>query len=350
MSPDAIGARGDVVPEGVTMRAAVMTDYKTDLEVRDVPAPEPKPGEVLVRVAGAGLCHSDLHLIEGEIPIIPGFPWILGHEVTGWVEVPDPQAPDFERGHPVAIFGGWGCGHCSTCLAGEEQLCDTTRWVGIGRPGGFAEFVVVPSRHLVSLGDLDPAGSAPLTDAALTPYRAVRKTLPRLVPGTTAVVIGGGGLGQFGVEMLRELSPARIVVVEPSPTHAEVVSQLGAAEVHHPDDDALTGLEGKAAAVIDFVGSDQTLALAARLAAPRGRVVMVGIAGGTLPMTFFSPRTEVEVSTSYWGNRNELEQVIALAAEGRITPRVHEVDLAAVNSAIADLRSGSVEGRIVLVP
>lgn len=333
------------------MRAALMTGYKEPLEVRDVPVPDPGPGEVLVRVAGAGLCHSDLHLVDGEIEVIPSFPWVLGHEVAGTVEAPGPGVRGLAHGDPVAVFGGWGCGACAICLSGEEQLCDTLRWMGIGRPGGFAEYVLVPSpRHLVPLGDLDPVSSAPLTDAALTPYRAVLKARPRLVPGTTAVVIGGGGLGQFAVQMLRELTPSRVVVVEPSASHREIVLELGAAQAVDPQDDALGALDRGAAAVLDLVGSEATLSLAARLAAPRGLVVLVGIAGGALPVTFFSPATEVEVTTSYWGSRNELAQVVALAQAGRLTSRVHEVDLLAVNTAMGDLRAGRVEGRVVLVP
>ncbi len=335
------------------MRAAVLPDFKAPLEIQDVPVPDPGPGEVLIRVAGAGLCHSDLHLVDGEISgLPPRMPWILGHEVTGYVEAPGAGVARFEHGQPVAVFGGWGCGACQVCLRGEEQLCGTPMAMGIQRPGGFAEFVVVPSaRHLVPLGDLDPVSSAPLTDAALTPYRAVRKALPRLVPGTTAVVIGAGGLGQFGVQMLRVLSPARIVVIEPLQEHHHVARELGADLVLRPDDEeSLTALRRSAAVVLDFVGSDATLATAARLAAPSGLLVVVGIAGGTLPFSFFSPAYEVEVTTSMWGSRSELEQVVALAAAGRITSRTHEVDLAAVNSAITDLRAGNVTGRIVLVP
>src|SRR6478672_12775131 len=278
------------------MRAALLPDYKADLVIDDVPVSDPGPGEVLVRVAGAGLCHSDLHLVAGEVPVLPTFPWILGHEVSGYVEALGPGAHGFEHGEPVAVYGGWGCGMCRLCLGGEEQLCATTSWVGIGQPGGFAEFLVVPSpRHLVPLGDLDPVSSAPLTDAALTPYRAVRRCLPRLVPGTTAIVIGAGGLGQYAVQLLRELSAARVVAVEPSAARRATALELGA-----------------------------HLAL--------------------------TPADEVRVSGSMWGTRTELGEVIELARAGRLTSRVHERDLAAVNTAMHDLARGDVDGRIVLVP
>ena len=275
------------------MRAALLDGYRTDLEVRDLPVPEPGPGQVLVRVGGAGLCHSDLHLADGDIPVLPSFPWVLGHEVAGWVEALGRGVRGVSHGEPVAIFGGWGCGTCRVCVGGNEQLCNTTSWLGIGHPGGFARYVVAPVRHLVPLGSLDPVAGAPLTDAALTPYRAVRKALPRLVPGSTAVVIGCGGLGQMAVQLL---------------------------------------------------------AMAGSLAGVGGLVVILGIAGGSLPVSFFAPTAEVEVTTSYWGNRAELEQVIALAQAGRISVPVHEMDLAAVNIAMKQLRAGEVDGRIVLIP
>jgi alcohol dehydrogenase, propanol-preferring len=335
------------------MRAAVLPDLKAPLEIRDVPVTEPGPGEVLVRVAGAGLCGSDLHLMDGALSgLPPRLPWILGHEVTGYVEALGPGAGGFGHEQPVAVFAGWGCGVCDECARGEEQLCIRPQSLGVHRPGGFAEYVVVPStRHLVALGDLDPVSSAPLTDAALTPYRAVRKGLSRLVPGTTAVVIGAGGLGQYALQLLRTLTPARVVVVEPLRLHHDIALELGADRVLRPDDEeSLRQLKCSAAVVLDLVGNDSSLATAARLAARGGLVVLVGMAGGTLPFRFSSTASEVVVTTSHGGTRQELAEVIDLAASGRLTSRTHEVDLAGVNAAITDLRAGELAGRVVLVP
>ena len=333
------------------MRAALLPDYKADLVIDEVPVPDPGPGEVLVRVAGAGLCHLDLHLAAGDVPVLPRFPWILGHEVTGWVEALGPGAHGFEHGEPVAVHGGWGCGMCRLCLSGEEQLCATTSWVGVGQPGGYAEYLVVPApRHLVPLGDLDPISSAPLTDAALTAYRAVRRALPRLVPGTTAVVIGAGGVGQYAVQMVRELSPADVVVLEPAETRRTAALELGATAALHPDDNAVPDLDGGAAAVLDLVGSEQSLALAGRLAAAKAEVVVVGLGRGTLPVGPLTAAPEVRIGGSLWGSRTELGEVVELARTGRLTTRVHERDLSAVNTAMRDLAGGEVDGRIVLVP
>ncbi len=332
------------------MRAAVLEDYKTDLVVRDLPVPDPGPGQVLVKVAACGLCHSDLHLRDGEVPMIPSFPWVLGHEIAGWVEAGGPGADAPEHGAPVVVFGGWGCGRCRVCLSGAEQLCAATGWVGIGRPGGFAEYVLVPAaRHLVPLGDLDPVLSAPLADAALTPYRAVRGVLPRLVPGTTAVVLGAGGLGQFAVQLLRLLSPATVVVVDPDEDKRSQAVALGAAEAWSPEE-VPEAARGTAAAVLDVVGSDSSLRQAAELLGRAGALVIVGLAGGSLPVSFLGLPPEAVVTTSYWGSRVELEEVVALATAGHLVQTVHEVDLAAVNSAMTALRTGQVAGRTVLVP
>ena len=340
------------------MRAARLYGWKEDFKVEEVPTPEPGPGEVLVRIGGAGLCHSDLHIWSGELEAM-GFelPIILGHENAGWVEALGPGASGFESGEPVVVMGGWGCGQCTVCLGGEEQLCDVMRWGGIGRAGGYAEYLVVPStRHLVRLGDVDPAEAAPLADAALTPYRAVKRALPRLVPGTTAVTIGVGGLGQCGLQFLKGLSPAKVVAVDTSPTKQDIAEELGADVVVDPlapDAEeriaAAVGPNG-AAAVFDYVGSDSTLALAARTVGRKGLLSVVGLAGGTLPWSFLGLATEATVMSSMWGSRNELAEVVALAAQGDVSLVVEQVPLDDVNEAFGRLRRGEVGGRLVLVP
>lgn len=332
------------------MRAAVLEDYKSDLVLRDLPVPDPGPGEVLVRVAGVGLCHSDLHLRDGEVPMIPSFPWVLGHEIAGRVEATGPGVEPIEHGLPVLVYGGWGCGRCRPCLTGAEQLCDTSRWVGIGRPGGYAEYVVVPAaRHLVPLGDLDPVVSAPLADAALTPYHAIRVAGDRLRPGSTAVVLGAGGLGQFAVQLLSILSATRVVVVDTDEAKRSQAVALGASLALHPDE-VTASMAHTADVVLDIVGSDATLRLGAELLARQGALVIVGLGGGAVPVSFLGTPPEAVVTSSYWGTRTELEEVVALATAGRLVHTVHEVDLAGVNTAMADLREGRVAGRVVLVP
>ncbi len=337
------------------MRAAQLVEYGKPLEIREIPDPEPGPGEVLVRIGGSGACHSDLHVIGGEMPMLPGLPWTLGHENAGWVEALGPGVEGVEIGSPVAVFGGWGCGRCRFCLSGQEQVCNTLLWGGIGSPGGYAEYLVVPSsRHLVPLGDLDPATAAPLTDAGLTPYHAVRHALPLLVPGTTAVVIGVGGLGHFGLQFLRELSPARLVAVDVAESKRSLALELGADLALDPASDDVAaavqdGGEG-AAAVFDFVGADATLATAAACVGRQGMVVLVGLAGGSLPYSFMGMPSESVVRGSTWGTRNELEEVLALAAADRLSFHVETHPLDAINDVFHRLEAGDIVGRAVLVP
>jgi propanol-preferring alcohol dehydrogenase len=240
------------------MKAARLHEFGGDFVIEDVPTPSPKAGEVLIRVGGAGACHSDLHVKTGEIPGL-ATPLLMGHENAGWVETLGSGVEGLAPGDPVAVFGGWGCGRCRFCLGGQEQLCDTFRWGGMGPAGGYAEYLLVPSsRHLLPIGDLDPVLAAPLTDAALTPYAAVKKVLPKLVPGSTAVLIGAGGLGQYAVQFLRLLTEATVVVVDTSADKRASAQALGADHVIDPADDQalnqikdIAGGEG-AAAVLDL--------------------------------------------------------------------------------------------------
>jgi propanol-preferring alcohol dehydrogenase len=246
---------------------------------------------------------------------------------------------------------------CRLCLGGEEQLCDVTKWGGIGSAGGYAELMVVPSpRHLVRLTELEPAMAAPLADAALTPYRAVKKVLDRLVPGSTAVTIGVGGLGQFGLELLKTLSQAKVVAIDTLPSKRALASELGADLVLDPmaadpgvEIAAFTGGEG-ASAVLDFVGSDVTMRTAVGAVGRKGIVVLVGLAGGSAPFSFFSMAGEAELTSSYWGSRNELAEVIALAERGRLHGHVERHGLGEINEVFGRLQQGEIDGRAVLVP
>ena len=209
------------------MRALRLPRWHSEPELADVPTPEPGPGEVVVRIGGAGACHSDLHLMhdftEGVVPWGP--PFTLGHENAGWVEALGPGVSDLEVGEPVAVYGPWGCGRCHSCLTGAENYCERQSELaaaggGLGFDGGMAPYMLVPrSRWLVPLGDLSPVEAAPLTDAGLTPYHAIVRSLHLLRPGSVSVVIGVGGLGLMAVQILRALSSATtIIAVDTRPT------------------------------------------------------------------------------------------------------------------------------------
>ena len=184
------------------MKAYRLVAWQQPPELRDVSVPEPAPDEVLIKVGGAGACHTDLHLMDRPEHVDPleRPPFTLGHENAGWVEAVGAGVTAYLPGDAVAVYGAWGCGRCAPCRQGSEMLCERLDEVGsygggLGRDGGMAEFMLVPStRLLVPLGDLDPRDAAPLTDAALTPYHALKSALPLLRPGTWALVIGVGGL------------------------------------------------------------------------------------------------------------------------------------------------------------
>jgi propanol-preferring alcohol dehydrogenase len=338
------------------MKAARLHEFGGDFVIEDVPTPSPKAGEVLIRVGGAGACHSDLHVKTGEIPGL-ATPLLMGHENAGWVETLGSGVEGLAPGDPVAVFGGWGCGRCRFCLGGQEQLCDTFRWGGMGPAGGYAEYLLVPSsRHLLPIGDLDPVLAAPLTDAALTPYAAVKKVLPKLVPGSTAVLIGAGGLGQYAVQFLRLLTEATVVVVDTSADKRASAQALGADHVIDPADDQalnqikdIAGGEG-AAAVLDLVGVDATLSLGASALRRQGTLMLVGLAGGSCPFSFFTLPSEATLTSSNWGSRNELEEVLALAHSGRMVSTIEQRPLEEINEVFARLAAGQIKGRAVLVP
>lgn len=343
------------------MRAARLHQYGKPLVVEEVPEPEPGFGEVLVRVEGAGFCHSDLHVMDGEIPVLPVLPHILGHENAGTVVRLGPGVEGVREGDKVVVYGGWGCGRCRYCVQGLEQLCLAPEWVGLSRhPGGYAEYLRVPhARYLVPLNRLDPKAAAPLADAALTPYRAVKKALPHLSPDGYALVIGVGGLGQYGVKLLRLLFGGGIIAVDINPERLERAKAYGADHTLNPKEGAdlagrileLTGGLGVVAA-FDFVGSEETLALAIGVTATGGKVTQLGLAGGAARLKVLeNSRFEVLFEATLWGTVQELREVVALAEAGRLTPIELEYHpLEAINEVAARLRRGEVPGRAVIVP
>src|SRR5215216_1475454 len=342
------------------MRAVRLTEWLKPAELCDVDGPSPGPGEVLLRVGGAGLCHSDLHLMHWPAGALPyELPFTLGHEVAGSVAALGPGAEGLELGEPVLVYGPWGCGRCRACSVGAEHLCAAerkARGAGLGRDGGLAEYMVVPSPRLtVPLDGLDPVAAAPLADAGLTPYHAIRRGLHLLRPGTSAIVLGVGGLGHVAIQLLKALSPARVVAVDRRDEALEVATRSGADVVLQaaalPVRELRRAAGGRGAAlVVDCVGSDDTLALAAGAVAPGGHVALLGLAGGTFPMRFGDVPLETSVIFSNWGTRAELAEVVALARDGAIEIEIERVALAGVPAAYDRLAKGGGRGRLVAVP
>jgi propanol-preferring alcohol dehydrogenase len=348
------------------MKALRLTSWKSEPVLEDVPVPEPGPDDVVIQVGAAGACHSDLHLMndfeEGTLPWQP--PFTLGHENAGWVHAVGSAVRDVEVGTPVAVVGAWGCGTCARCREGWETYCERPDLApvpggggGLGLDGGMAEYLLVPSaRHHVPLPDgLDPVDAAPLTDAGLTPYHAVRRSAAKLGPTSVAVVIGVGGLGHMAVQILQATTAARVVAIDSRDSARDTATRHGAALALAPGPDvvdqvrAFTGGTG-ADVVIDCVGSDETLATAAAVARSLGDITVVGIGGGTLPVSFFALPYEASVQTTYWGNRRELVEVLDLAARGLLRAETSIYTLEDAGQAYRDLAHGTVNGRAVVVP
>jgi alcohol dehydrogenase, propanol-preferring len=344
------------------MLAARLEATGDALRLVQVARPTPSGTEVLVRVAGCGVCHTDLHIVDGTQTRVE-LPLTLGHEVAGYVEAAGPAAgaelgrAGIAVGEPVLVFGGWGCGVCRECLAGSEQRCERSRAPGFQVDGGYAEAMLVPHpRHLVRLGSLDPVRAAPLADAGVTPYRAVRRAEPWLAAGARVLIIGCGALGQFALQYLRLLPPDGgnlvVGVRELDAARLERATILGA-DIGVLDGDAAMArdaLGGPADVILDFVGNDRTLELGSEAVAPGGLVMLIGEAGGHLAFGFDQPPVESWLTTVAWGSHADLHDVVQLAQRGRLEWNVEPVALRDVADAHARLRGGEVDGRLVLVP
>jgi propanol-preferring alcohol dehydrogenase len=342
------------------MRAVRLVRWQSEPELVTVPVPVPGPGEVLVKVEAAGLCHSDLHIMdwpEGTLPY--RLPFTLGHETAGVVAALGPGAAGVSEGDRVLVYARWGCGTCWHCLQGMENLCQRPapelggHGGGVGRDGGLADYMVAPSaRYLVPAGGLDPVAAAPLSDAALTPYHAIRRSFRSLQPEAAVVVIGAGGIGHMAVQLLRALTTARIVAVDLREEARRLALEAGA----HA---AISGLEsgaglreatgGRGAGlVLDCVASDDTLALAAGVVAPGGTISYVGRGGGSLPVSPASLPFGCSVDIPTWGTLPELAEVVALARAGAIRTQAQRFTLGQAAEAYRLLRRGELHGRAVV--
>jgi len=342
------------------MRAHRIVTSQQPAELCEVDMPEPGPGEVLLKVGGAGLCHSDLHLMHWPIPLAQAF--TLGHETAGWVEAVGAGVSGVELGESVLVHGAWGCGRCRRCQADLEQYCENRpvslgSGCGLGCDGGLAEYLLVPAvRHLVPLGDLDPRVWAPLDDAALTPYHAMKRLLPLCTPDNWAMVVGIGGLGHAAVQLLKELTGVRVLAVDIADDKLALATALGADAVVRADAadaaaqvrDATRG-QG-VAAVLDCVGNDATLQLAAASVHAISHIVVVGIGMGTVAMGALNVPYETAISNTFWGNVTELREIIALAQAGRFHLHVEQIALEDAADAYHRLEAGQVQGRVVALP
>ncbi len=342
------------------MKAARIHAYGQPLVLDDVPQPRPGAGEIIVKIAGAGFCHSDIHVIDGELRVLPRMPLTLGHENAGHVSAVGMNVSSVREGDAVVVWGAWGCGRCDYCVSGHEQLCIAPEWCGLSSwDGGYAEYLRVPhERYLVKLDRIDPVWAAPLADAALTPYRAVKKALPLLEPDHPVLVIGLGGLGQYGLKLLRLLSGSPIIAVDTSLDKRRTAAELGADIVidgNAPDlaeriDRTTHGLG--VCAAFDYVGSEATLATAVRATRALGKVFQVGLAGGTARLKpLDTSRFEVGYECTLWGTIKELREVVALVEDGRLAlGQAETASLDQINDVYSRLKRGEVHGRVIVTP
>ncbi len=320
------------------------------LRIEEVPRPDIGPGEVLVEVAACGVCHSDLHIMAGDLPLVE--PRILGHEVTGTI-ADTGTGVALSPGSAVAVFGGWGCRNCRVCANGNDQLCNLSNWLGIGNDGGYAEYLRVPTPdYCLPLDGLDPVAAAPLTDAALTAHRALGKAA--VTPGDSVAVIGIGGLGEFGVQ-LAHLRGCYVVAVDQHPEKLDRAERLGADATVDTSgsvpNEIQTAADGPVDAVIDFVGDHETLEWSTNILGPNGYLVLAGIGGGSIDFAW-NPLvgSEATYRTVQWGTPQELRTVLDMAQQGHLSVEVEQGPLEELPATFDRLENGDITGRAVVVP
>jgi NAD+-dependent secondary alcohol dehydrogenase Adh1 len=343
------------------MKAARLHSYEEDrLHIDDVAEPRIQgPHDVIVRIGGAGLCRTDLHILEGILEAtFPDLrlPYTLGHENAGWVEEVGPSVSAVRPGDPVIVHPKMSCGVCAGCRRGEDMYCETGPFPGLDSDGGFAEYLRTSERALVRLDpSLEPKDVAAFADAGLTAYRAVKKAAGSLAPGARCVVLGVGGLGHVGIQCLRALSPVEIIAADISEGARRLAGETGADHVIEAGEGVvdrvmeLTGGRG-VEAVIDFVGEHGVPAQVPRMLAQGGTYYVVGYGESVnIPNWDFVIR-EINVVGTLVGSYTELSELMALAAQGKVTLHTRTYGLHEINQAIEDLYAGRIEGRGVLVP
>jgi NAD+-dependent secondary alcohol dehydrogenase Adh1 len=339
------------------MLAARLHEFGRPLALEQVPAPElESEDDVIVRVAGAGVCRTDLHVQDGSLEgLIPDArPLILGHENAGWVEAAgSPDAP--AEGTPVLVHPLRTCGECAACRLGQDMFCATGGFSGLWADGGFAELLKTSRSALVVLPEgSDPVEFAPYADAGLTAYHAAKKASSIAPRGGRIAIVGIGGLGHLGVQLVRRLCEAEIIAVDTSAPARALALELGADHAVEPEGLAgslqeLGGPEG-VDVVIDFVGEGSTPAAGLALLRPRGTYLAVGY-GATLelPLTDLILR-EIRVEGNLVGSVAELRELAGLVERGEVALRSSRYPLQRVNDALADLEHGQIQGRAVIVP
>jgi NAD+-dependent secondary alcohol dehydrogenase Adh1 len=341
------------------MKAVRLHEFHSQPVIDDVPEPTISgPLDVIVKIGGAGVCRTVLHIIEGQWDAAMGtpLPYILGHENAGWVHevgsaVTNVAPDDTVILHPLAT-----CGLCRACRAGDDVHCVNSTFPGISADGGFADLIKTNARSVVKLAPtLHPKDIAALADAGLTAYHAVKKAASILYPGTRAVVIGAGGLGHIGIQCLRALTPAEIIVVDPSERARALAGEVGADTTVPADgkqvDTILEMTDGAGAeAVIDFVGEKGAIEDGVAMLRNAGSYYVIGYGENIDVPTIDIISREINFVGNLVGSYNDLDELMTLTAQGRVRLHTSVYPLEAVNDAMADLDNGRLQGRGILVP
>jgi NAD+-dependent secondary alcohol dehydrogenase Adh1 len=342
------------------VRAARLHEYHQPLKLDEVDEPKALDlFDVVVKIGAAGLCRTDLHIQEGqwaeksevELPYTPG------HENAGWIHEVGSGVTNVEVGDTVIVHPFIACGLCRACRRGDDMHCENGSFPGIDRDGGFADFLFTSARSVVKLDpSLEPASIAALADAGLTAIHAVKKAIPVLVPGTRAVVIGGGGLGHIGIQCLKAMTPAEIIVVDPNEKALALAGELGAdhtvkveGQSHIETVKELTDGLG-AEAIIDFVGENGAVEDGVAMIQDGGFYYVIGYGQNIDIPTIDVISREISFIGNLVGTYADLQDLMTLTAQGQVTLHTSTYPLEAINDAMADLDQGRLQGRGILVP
>ncbi|MFY9809424.1 MAG: NAD(P)-dependent alcohol dehydrogenase [Pseudonocardiaceae bacterium] len=341
------------------MRAVRLHEYHQQPVVEQTAEPRISgPFDVIVKIGGAGVCRTDLHIIEGQWAqaMAPALPYTIGHENAGWVHEVGAAVTNVEVGDTVILHPTPTCGLCRACRAGDDMHCSESTFPGLSHDGGMAEYLLTSARACVKLEpQTKPADVAALADAGITAYHAVRKAIPLLYPGTTAVLIGAGGLGHIGIQCLAALTAAKIIVVDRNPDALKLAEQLGAHHTVVADGgqiDAVKDLTGGRGAevVLDFVAEQGAEHDGFQMTGRAGSYFVIGYGGTVTIPTLDIISTERNIVGNIVGTYNDLAELMVLAQAGKVTLHTRTYALDDAVEALADLDAGRVRGRAILVP
>jgi NAD+-dependent secondary alcohol dehydrogenase Adh1 len=341
------------------VKAVRLHEFHQPPVLDEVPEPTVSgPFDVIVKIGGAGVCRTDLHIMEGQwdAAMHTPLPYILGHENAGWVHEIGSAVTNVAVGDTVILHPTPTCGLCHACRAGDDMHCVASEFPGLSRDGGMAEYLLTSARACIKLDPkTQPQDVAALADAGITAYHAVRKAIPLLYPGTACVVIGAGGLGHIGIQCLAALTATTIIVVDRNPEALKLAEQLGAHHTVVADGGhvaAVADLTGGAGAhvVLDFVAEQGAENDGWAMTGRAGSYFVIGY-GGTLTIpTLDIITTERNIIGNIVGTYNDLAELMVLAQAGKVTLHTRTYPLDAAPDAIADLDAGRVRGRAILVP